>query len=43
MIEAVVDGALLIDCWAELVLPAELRRAWQPLIDTVRGVVHQAS
>ena len=31
-IRATVDGALLIDMWTELVVPAELRRAWQPLI-----------
>ncbi len=30
-----VDGALLVDLWADLVLPTELRSAWQPLIDTV--------
>ncbi|MGD9752561.1 MAG: helix-turn-helix domain-containing protein [Acidimicrobiia bacterium] len=42
-IEAVVDGALLIDGWADLVLPAELRRAWQPLIDAAMGSVDQAS
>lgn len=28
-----VDGALLIDLWAELVLPREIRDAWQNLID----------
>ena len=32
-----VDGALLVDLWPELILPAPLRRAWQPLIDTVLG------
>lgn len=32
-----VDGALLVDLWQELVLPAPLRREWQPLIDAVRG------
>jgi transcriptional regulator with XRE-family HTH domain len=30
-----IDGALLIDLWPDLVLPAEARRAWQPLIDAV--------
>ncbi|MGE0878669.1 MAG: hypothetical protein AB7L13_07260 [Acidimicrobiia bacterium] len=30
---AYVDGALLVDQWSELVLPRELRRVWQPLID----------
>jgi transcriptional regulator with XRE-family HTH domain len=28
-----VDGALLVDLWDELVLPAPLRRAWEPTID----------
>jgi hypothetical protein len=28
-----VDGALLVDLWADLVLPRELRTAWQPAID----------
>lgn len=32
-----VDGALLADLWPELVLPAPVRRQWQPLIDTVCG------
>lgn len=32
-----IDGALLADLWPELVLPAQLRRAWQPLIDATRG------
>lgn len=32
-----VDGALLVDLWPELVLPISVRRAWQPLIDAVRG------
>lgn len=31
-----VDGALLVDLWPDLILPAPLRHAWQPLIDTVR-------
>jgi transcriptional regulator with XRE-family HTH domain len=30
-----VDGALLVDAWADLVLPRELRTAWQPVIDAV--------
>jgi transcriptional regulator with XRE-family HTH domain len=42
-IEGVVDGALLLDAWNDLVLPAELRAAWGPLIDAVRGGVRQAS
>ena len=36
-IESIVDGALLVDQWDELVLPRRLRAAWQPVIDTVRG------
>ena len=32
-IAAVVDAALLVDAWDDLVLPAELRQAWRPLID----------
>jgi transcriptional regulator with XRE-family HTH domain len=29
-----VDGALLIDLWPELILPREVRDAWEPLIST---------
>jgi transcriptional regulator with XRE-family HTH domain len=29
----VVDGALLVDGWPDLVLPREVREAWQPVID----------
>ena len=36
-IEAIVDGALLVDLWADLVLPQRLRVAWQPLIDEAVG------
>ncbi len=32
-----VDGALLADLWPELVLPAPVRRQWQPLLDAVSG------
>lgn len=32
-----IDGALLVDLWPELILPAQIRREWQVLIDTVRG------
>lgn len=31
-----LDGALLIDLWAELDLPDEIRRAWLPAIATAR-------
>jgi transcriptional regulator with XRE-family HTH domain len=29
-----VDGALLVDLWDDLVLPAPIRAAWEPLIAT---------
>ncbi len=32
-----VDGALLVDLWPDIILPAPLRRAWQPLVHAVRG------
>jgi transcriptional regulator with XRE-family HTH domain len=28
-----IDGALLVDLWTDLVLPHEIRNAWQPVID----------
>ncbi|MGL5930346.1 MAG: helix-turn-helix transcriptional regulator [Dermatophilaceae bacterium] len=31
-VERYVDGALLVDLWPELVLPAAVRRAWRPLV-----------
>lgn len=34
-IESIVDGVLLVDGWADMVLPARLRSAWQPLIDRI--------
>lgn len=30
-----VDGVLLVDLWPDLVLPRDIRAAWQPLIDSV--------
>lgn len=30
-----VDGALLVDLWGELVLPSEVRAAWQPVLDGI--------
>jgi transcriptional regulator with XRE-family HTH domain len=33
MVEASVDGLLLIQAWPEMTLPLPVRRAWQPLID----------
>jgi len=42
-IAAVVDGALLVDAWDELILPAELRQAWQHLIDRARAKLAEAS
>jgi len=35
-IESIVDGALLVDLWDEIVLPGRLRMAWQPVIDATR-------
>lgn len=28
-----IDGALLVDLWLDLVIPREVREAWQPVID----------
>ena len=42
-IQPIVDGALLIDAWTDLVIPAELRRAWQPIIDANRVELAEAS
>lgn len=28
-----VDGALLVDVWAELVLPEKIRGAWEPAVE----------
>lgn len=36
-IERYVDGALLVDAWPDLVLPRQIRVAWQPLIDEARA------
>jgi hypothetical protein len=36
-IESIVDGALMVDLWDEMVLPKRLRAAWQPLLDDARG------
>jgi hypothetical protein len=36
-IEGIVDGLLLRECWSELVLPAELRHAWMPVLVTAGG------
>lgn len=36
-IESIVDGALLVDLWTDLVLPRQLRAAWQRLIDEAIG------
>lgn len=32
-IRSLIDGALLVDLWGELVLPPDVRAAWLPLID----------
>lgn len=36
-IESIIDGALLVDLWDELVLPRRLRAAWEPIVDSTRG------
>jgi hypothetical protein len=36
-ITSYIDGALLVDLWPDLVLPAPVRRAWQPLISSISG------
>lgn len=33
----IIDGALLVDLWPDLILPPQVRQAWQPLIESVRG------
>ena len=33
-IRAIVDGALLVDLWDELVLPGAVRGVWDPVIET---------
>lgn len=33
-----IDGALLVDLWPDLVLPRDLRSAWQPLIEPFAAV-----
>lgn len=30
-----IDGVLLVDIWSELVIPAAVRVAWQPVIESV--------
>ena len=42
-IRSTVDGALLVDAWPDLVVPAELRRAWQLIIDGYRVELAAAS
>ena len=42
-IRSIVDGALLIDAWPEIVVSADLRRAWQPIIDGFRVAVTVAA
>jgi hypothetical protein len=36
-IAALVDGTLLLELWEEVVLPPDVRAAWQPLIDGERS------
>ena len=32
-IETYIEGALLVELWSELVVPADIRSAWQQIID----------
>ncbi len=36
-ISTFIDGSLLIDLWSELFLAAEIRAAWQPIVDQALG------
>jgi len=36
-ISNIVDGLLLCNAWPDLVLPSELKAAWQPLLDKAVG------
>jgi transcriptional regulator with XRE-family HTH domain len=36
-IRGIIDGALLVDLWAELVLPRAVRAAWDPVIRAELG------
>jgi len=38
-LQRIVDGLLLVDCWADLHVPAAIGHAWQPLVDRARGGV----
>lgn len=38
-IRSIIDGALLVDLWDDLVLPRALRSAWDPVIRAELGVV----
>ncbi len=42
-IASVVDGALLVEAWPDLILPAELRQAWRHLIDRAHPQLAEAS
>jgi transcriptional regulator with XRE-family HTH domain len=36
-IAALVDGTLLLELWEELVLPPDIRAAWQPVVNQARS------
>ena len=36
---AYIDGVLLVDLWDELVLPRDVRAAWEPLVAAALGEV----
>jgi hypothetical protein len=37
-IRSIIDGALLVDLWDDLVLPRAVRSAWDPVIRAELGV-----
>lgn len=36
-IESIIDGALLVELWDDLIVPMRLKASWQPLVDAARG------
>ncbi|MGH9248945.1 MAG: hypothetical protein ACRD0W_05450 [Acidimicrobiales bacterium] len=37
-ISTYVDGALLVDLWNDLVLPRDVRSAWERVVSTALGI-----
>ena len=42
LMEATVDGALLVEAWADMIIPDDLRAAWQPAVDAASRVSRRA-